>query len=211
MSLNKDNLIVGFLVLAIIVAVGGTWMNLTKMQGITGHGIVTAANQNFDIDLSDISGAFNPEGGQITGGGEVTDVDDCYLSSNSTPSPIPAVHPGACGGNATLANYNITISANHKHNISFRWANATGTAGWLDGSTSWQYLGHSINTSGDLGTGTRDLTGWVNNSDSSWVLAYHDLPSGSRSFSTVIALTVDPLESQGVKTNVLQTRLLKTT
>ena len=206
MTFNKDNLIVGLLVLAVIVAVGGTWVNLNKVTGMA----FIATDANMDITLTEdymFSISTNTPSGQPTPGGAYGG-GDCYDSSNGT-SPWPAVHPSACGGNATLIAYNVTDAANGNRNISFRWANATGTTGWLTGSTSSQWIGHTINISGD--GGTIDLTGgWVNNSDSAWVLAAHDVPTGTVSWSTQIGITIDPLELQGSKTNIVQTRIVPT-
>lgn len=147
--MKNENILVGLLVVAIVVAVAGTWMNLESFSKITG---APSGTQGVDPGVQ-----LDPDMVEAT----PSDVDasnegaDCGIASNQIS--LPGAETGWCnGGNWSTAMENLTL--NVKTNLAKYNVNGTGTNTFTYSNI---YLGYPDITTGPEGDGEILTQSWI--------------------------------------------------
>ena len=201
------NLINVLLVVAIVLAVGGTWLNLNKLgevKAVTLQGYAVAARE---VAVPVVAEAPRSTEAVPMSGTEgislvITDEEDCYVATYNDTTGLADTTPCSLDSSSNLTNTTLQLGANTNYNISAYWSN-TIVGQFGAGSLNHQYFGWTLNTSGHLGTGTNLGLGTYINADSSspvnMVLLFEDITNipSRQNYSFNWATTWDFLTESG--------------
>ena len=152
---DNNNLLVGLLVVAIVVAVAGTWMNLQQIGGLTGA-VVTLEQTVTAGAVSTGTYVGSPENQPPANPVELYSVIDCGIASDNVTASLPPGETAWCsGGNWSTSMKNLTLSVSTnspKFNV-----NLSGTNNFV---YSKSFAGYAIIMSGKSNDGEKLANGW---------------------------------------------------
>lgn len=156
--MKNDNLLVGLLVVAIVIAIAGTWMNLQTVSKISGAA-VGGFSQTQEEVIGDVTSTSQPGDQPIVADSpisiEAVDVD-CVAWSYNTSPVFPGAETEECnGGNWTTEMKNLScLSQSNSDKINF---NLTGTNPFTYSNI---YAGYASIVNGTTGDGEILSTAW---------------------------------------------------
>ena len=201
MKFNHDRLIVGLLVIAIVVAVAGTWMNLqavsdnTFITGLSVAGGSSSDSDTLDVDLE--GNILNADEADAGGDSTLTDTEDCSHASGGNLATAETI---TCNANASLGNISMSFGGNYDISAKLNLSN---------GFTKSTYEGGYCSLS-------PDTTDWISaswtvfagpSSDDEEVVMANATAGFWYTLSCEQALAVNWTEPQGVKTTTVTVTL----
>ncbi|MCK4589569.1 MAG: hypothetical protein KAT77_03940 [Nanoarchaeota archaeon] len=146
--------------MAIVLAVGGTWLNLNKLgevKAVTLHGYAVAGGI-VDVVEYEIIPPWN-EVDEIAAedGSVVVDPDeDCYVASWNETTGLADTTPCSLSSSSNITNITLQVGSNAHYNISSYWTKTIAT-NFGAGSLNHQYVGYCWNETGSLGESGTNL------------------------------------------------------
>lgn len=214
------NLINVLLVVAIVLAVGGTWLNLNKLSEVNkvtlaGYAIAAGPGAAQSIDVVNTVNALLFMGDPSVPGTFVSTTPatiDCYLATWNGTTGLADTTPCSTATNGNMSNITVELKSNQEFNVTGYFTKVIAVE-YQAGTLNHNYIGYVTNVSGSLGGATNHAANTYLNADSAtsgsplYLVENADVVPVTVNLSLNWAKTIDVLTPTGTYSNVLNIEL----